>query len=91
MKGYNGTIFAYGQTGTGKTYTMMVIRSELPILIDQGDLENDSYKGLIPRIIENIFTTIMKSPASIEFMVKVSYMEIYMEKIRDLLNRISSC
>jgi hypothetical protein len=40
LKGYNGTIFAYGQTGTGKTYTMV------------GDFENDVYKGIIPRSID---------------------------------------
>ncbi|KAI8824221.1 P-loop containing nucleoside triphosphate hydrolase protein [Fimicolochytrium jonesii] len=74
MRGYNGTIFAYGQTGSGKTHTMM------------GDMENQSLKGLTPRIVENIFSTIFSSPPHLEFTVRVSYMEIYMEKIRDLLN-----
>ena len=74
LAGYNGTVFAYGQTGSGKTYTMM--GPEI------GDQEN---KGIIPRIVEQIFDSIMKSDGSIEFTVKVSYMEIYMEKIRDLL------
>ncbi|KAJ3162485.1 hypothetical protein HDU86_004967 [Geranomyces michiganensis] len=74
MRGYNGTIFAYGQTGSGKTHTMM------------GDMENDAMKGLTPRIVESIFSTIFSSPAHLEFTVRVSFMEIYMEKIRDLLN-----
>lgn len=44
-------------------------------------------KGVIPRITEQIFQSILQAPATFEFTVKVSYMEIYMEKIRDLLNR----
>ncbi|CAI2162172.1 13812_t:CDS:10 [Funneliformis geosporum] len=72
--GYNGTVFAYGQTGSGKTHTMM------------GDMDNDEFKGLIPRIVEQIFQSIISSPSTMEYTVKVSYMEIYMEKIRDLLN-----
>ncbi|KAI8914766.1 P-loop containing nucleoside triphosphate hydrolase protein [Powellomyces hirtus] len=74
MRGYNGTIFAYGQTGSGKTHTMM------------GDMENEGMKGLTPRIVESIFSTIFSSPPHLEFTVRVSFMEIYMEKIRDLLN-----
>lgn len=50
-------------------------------------MDNDELKGIIPRIIESIFQTIMTSPPNVEFTVKVAYMEIYMEKIRDLLNR----
>ncbi|KAK0943211.1 hypothetical protein LTR29_005195 [Friedmanniomyces endolithicus] len=73
LAGYNGTVFAYGQTGSGKTYTMM------------GDITNDSGKGIIPRIVGQIFSSIMRCDASIEFTVRVAYMEIYMEKIRDLL------
>ena len=75
LAGYNGTVFAYGQTGSGKTFTMM----------GGGDIEDEASKGIIPRITEQIFDSIMRSDASIEFTVKVSYMEIYMEKIRDLL------
>lgn len=74
LAGYNGTVFAYGQTGSGKTYTMM-----------GSDIADDSSKGIIPRIVEQIFDRIMRSDGSIEFMVKVAYMEIYMEKIKDLL------
>lgn len=74
LAGYNGTVFAYGQTGSGKTYTMM-----------GADIADEEQKGIIPRIVEQIFDRIMKSDSSIEFMVKVGYMEIYMERIRDLL------
>lgn len=74
LNGYNGTVFAYGQTGAGKSYTMM-----------GSDIEDDSSKGLIPRIVEQIFASILTSPSNIEYTVRVSYMEIYMERIRDLL------
>ncbi|CAO3598592.1 unnamed protein product [Absidia cylindrospora] len=75
VAGYNGTVFAYGQTGSGKTFTMM-----------GSDIDDNDNKGIIPRIVEQIFKSIMLSPDNMEFTVKVSYMEIYMEKVRDLLN-----
>jgi kinesin family protein 5 len=74
LKGYNGTVFAYGQTGAGKSYTMM-----------GADIDNEEQKGIIPRIVEQIFASILASPGNIEYTVKVGYMEIYMERIRDLL------
>lgn len=74
LNGYNGTVFAYGQTGAGKSYTMM-----------GGDIDDDVAKGVIPRIVEQIFASILASPSNIEYTVRVSYMEIYMERIRDLL------
>ncbi|KAG1144782.1 hypothetical protein G6F37_005916 [Rhizopus arrhizus] len=73
--GYNGTVFAYGQTGSGKTFTMM-----------GADIDDPDTKGIIPRIIEQIFSSINDAPTNIEFTVKVSYMEIYMERVRDLFN-----
>lgn len=73
LNGYNGTVFAYGQTGAGKSYTMM------------GSIDDDEGRGVIPRIVEQIFASIMTSPSTIEYTVRVSYMEIYMERIRDLL------
>ncbi|RPB20573.1 kinesin heavy chain [Terfezia boudieri ATCC MYA-4762] len=78
LNGYNGTVFAYGQTGAGKSYTMM-----------GADIDNDAHKGVIPRIVEQIFYCITNSPQSMEYTVRVSYMEIYMERIRDLLNPIN--
>ena len=74
LNGYNGTVFAYGQTGAGKSYTMMGT-----------DIDNDEGRGVIPRIVEQIFASILSSPGTIEYTVRVSYMEIYMERIRDLL------
>ncbi|CAG8793606.1 18730_t:CDS:2, partial [Acaulospora morrowiae] len=52
----------------------------------QGNMDDEEFKGLIPRIVEQIFYSIITSPSTIEYTVKVSYMEIYMERIRDLLN-----
>ncbi|KAK0459753.1 kinesin heavy chain [Desarmillaria tabescens] len=74
LDGYNGTVFAYGQTGSGKTFTMM-----------GADIDSDELKGIIPRITEQIFQSIVESDAHLEYLVKASYMEIYLEKIRDLL------
>ncbi|KAI4771676.1 kinesin-domain-containing protein [Aureobasidium sp. EXF-3400] len=74
LNGYNGTVFAYGQTGAGKSYTMM-----------GSDIGSNDHKGVIPRITEQIFASIMASESNIEYTVRVSYMEIYMERIRDLL------
>jgi kinesin family protein 5 len=54
-----------------------------------GDIFSDTQKGIIPRITGQIFESIMASPPNTEYLVKVSYMEIYMEKIRDLLARES--
>ena len=74
LNGYNGTVFAYGQTGAGKSYTMMGT-----------SIDDEANRGVIPRIVDQIFASIMTSPSTIEYTVRVSYMEIYMEKIRDLL------
>ncbi|KAL0944352.1 kinesin heavy chain [Colletotrichum truncatum] len=74
LNGYNGTVFAYGQTGAGKSYTMM-----------GSSIDDEVGRGVIPRIVEQIFASIMSSPSTIEYTVRVSYMEIYMERIRDLL------
>lgn len=67
-------MFAYGQTGAGKSFTMM-----------GADIDDETSKGIIPRIVQQIFSSIIASPSNIEYTVRVSYMEIYMEKIRDLL------
>lgn len=73
MQGYNGTIFAYGQTGTGKTFTM------------EGDRSAAQLKGLIPNSFAHIFGQIAKSDGKSTFLVRVSYLEIYNEEVRDLL------
>lgn len=75
LNGYNGTIFAYGQTSSGKTYTMT------------GELDNAEKEGIIPRMIHHVFHEILCSDNSnIEYTVKVSIIEIYMEKIKDLID-----
>lgn len=74
MDGYNGTVFAYGQTGSGKTFTMM-----------GADIDSEELKGIVPRITQQIFSSIVESDPRLEYLVKVSYMEIYLERIRDLL------
>uniref|UniRef100_A0A8C9RQM4 Kinesin heavy chain n=1 Tax=Scleropages formosus TaxID=113540 RepID=A0A8C9RQM4_SCLFO len=74
LAGYNGTIFAYGQTSSGKTHTM------------EGKLHDTQEMGIIPRIAEDIFNHIFAMDENLEFHIKVSYFEIYMDKIRDLLD-----
>lgn len=54
------------------------------------DIGDEETKGIIPRIISQIFDSILAGPSNVEFTVRVSYMEIYMEKVRDLLNRKST-
>ncbi|XP_062895343.1 kinesin heavy chain isoform X2 [Mobula hypostoma] len=74
LAGYNGTIFAYGQTSSGKTHTM------------EGSLHDTHLMGIIPRIAHDIFNHIYAMDENLEFHIKVSYFEIYMDKIRDLLD-----
>lgn len=67
---------------------MFVLRHlNLSLPIQGADIDNADLKGIIPRITEQIFTSIVESDASLEYLVKVSYMEIYLERIRDLLAR----
>ncbi|DBA03560.1 TPA: hypothetical protein N0F65_011461 [Lagenidium giganteum] len=76
LEGYNATIFAYGQTGTGKTYTMEGFNSA-------GSVEE---RGIIPRAIEQIFCHIQANvSARNRFLVRASYLQIYNESISDLL------
>lgn len=74
LAGYNGTIFAYGQTSSGKTHTM------------EGVIGDPNKQGIIPRIVNDIFNHIYAMEENLEFHIKVSYFEIYMDKIRDLLD-----
>ncbi|XP_066516219.1 centromere-associated protein E isoform X2 [Hoplias malabaricus] len=69
VEGYNGTIFAYGQTSSGKTFTMM---------------GSDHTPGVIPLAMTDVFQTIKNCPKK-EFLLRVSYMEIYNETVTDLL------
>ncbi|KAJ8285057.1 hypothetical protein COCON_G00039070 [Conger conger] len=74
FEGYNACIFAYGQTGSGKSYTMM---------------GNPGDSGLIPRICEGLFSRISDTTSwdQASFRTEVSYLEIYNERVRDLLRR----
>ena len=71
MQGYNSTIFAYGQTGAGKTHTMM------------GTAE---HPGIIPRAIRHIFDEIEDSDAGTSYQMRATFVEIYNETVRDLLD-----
>ena len=74
FEGFNATIFAYGQTGAGKTYSM------------EGKL-GSPHRGIVPRVVENIFETISDADdEQFEFILQVSYVEIYLEMLRDLLH-----
>ncbi|XP_047669904.1 kinesin-like protein KIF1A isoform X17 [Tachysurus fulvidraco] len=75
FEGYNVCIFAYGQTGAGKSYTMM-------------GRQEEGQQGIIPLLCEDLFTKINDSNTdnSMSYSVEVSYMEIYCERVRDLLN-----
>ncbi|XP_053500142.1 kinesin-like protein KIF3B isoform X6 [Ictalurus furcatus] len=77
LLGFNGTIFAYGQTGTGKTYTMEGVRND------------PEKRGVIPNSFEHIFTHISRSQNQ-QYLVRASYLEIYQEEIRDLLAKDQS-
>ena len=73
FQGYNNCIFAYGQTGSGKSYSMMGYREEA---------------GVIPKICRNMFERIedFQKDKNLKYTVEVSYLEIYNERVRDLLN-----
>ncbi|XP_047318181.1 kinesin-like protein KIN-1 [Impatiens glandulifera] len=73
----NGTIITYGQTGAGKTYSM-----EGPNILAC----DENKKGLLPRVVEGLFEGIGVSKESIKYTIKLSMVEIYMEKIRDLFD-----
>lgn len=74
LEGFNGTILAYGQTGGGKTYSMI------------GNQGND--RGLIPRFNEELWTNVRKleNAHDYQYLITVSYLEIYNENVKDLLN-----
>ncbi|XP_048853742.1 LOW QUALITY PROTEIN: kinesin-like protein KIF1C [Brienomyrus brachyistius] len=74
FEGYNVCIFAYGQTGAGKSYTMM-------------GKQEPGQQGIIPQLCEDLFKrTVDNANPDLSFSVEVSYMEIYCERVRDLLN-----
>lgn len=74
LEGWNGTLFCYGQTSSGKTHTM------------EGKHDDMEQRGIIPRMMEYVFELINKASIDLEFTVKCSVLEIYNEKIQDLLD-----
>jgi kinesin family member 5 len=78
MDGFNGTLLTYGQTSSGKTHTMM------------GRMEGGKggQEGIIPRAVAELFSAVQDSKESLEFTFKCSYVEIYCERVRDLLDPV---
>ncbi|KHJ91375.1 kinesin motor domain protein [Oesophagostomum dentatum] len=75
FEGYNVCIFAYGQTGGGKSYTMM------------GKPGDENEMGIIPRLCNDLFARVAENQdTNVQYSVEVSYMEIYCERVKDLLN-----
>eukprot|EP00049_Salpingoeca_infusionum_P014338 m.267975 g.267975 ORF g.267975 m.267975 type:complete len:780 (-) comp15648_c1_seq1:308-2647(-) len=74
LEGFNGTIFAYGQTGTGKTFTMT------------GE-PTPEQRGIIPNSFHHIFSAIEREGQGRQYLVRAGYLEIYMEDVRDLLSK----
>ena len=74
-------MFAYGQTGCGKTHTMMG-----PSHPDGPEALDEDLRGIIPKAIRHIFTYINGADKEIKFLVRCSYLEIYNEKVLDLLS-----
>ena len=66
FEGFNGTIFAYGQTASGKTHTCI-----------GPDYEDGDAQGILPRLINHTFDKILQQPPYIEFRIKISMVEIY--------------
>ncbi len=78
LEGYNGTVFAYGQTGCGKSFSMMGV--EDPVV----------NKGVIPRAFEHVFDHVSVT-SDIKFLVRASYLEIYNEEVRIIINLNARC
>lgn len=78
MNGFNGCVLVYGQTGSGKTHTMTGP--------DASAVESSGARGVLPRMIETLFALVEGAAADVEFQFRVSYVEIYMERLRDLLD-----
>jgi len=83
MMGYNCTVFAYGQTGTGKTFTMEggEKRNEAGVSWD-----SDPTSGIVPRALAQMLDTLQEQADSVEYSVRVSFLELYNEEIFDLLS-----
>ena len=76
FEGYNGTIFAYGQTSSGKTHTMFG---------PDNYIDTPDEWGIVPKSISELFNFVLASPAGWEFSISTSYFQLYKEKVQDLL------
>lgn len=74
LRGFNGTIFAYGQTGTGKTYTMGIL-----------EMVNNEHAGIVPRSLAQIFNHVYSTKQA-QCAVTISFLQLYRETIQDLLS-----
>src|SRR4051812_43460106 len=81
MRSYNCTIFAYGQTGTGKTYTMT---GDVARLDEVTAVSCPDFAGIIPRTLFYLFKTL--DAQEVEYSIRLSFIEIYNEELRDLFN-----
>ncbi|AQZ13227.1 hypothetical protein BZL39_E05670 [Zygosaccharomyces parabailii] len=88
LEGYNCTIFAYGQTGTGKTYTMSGDMSIWGDLESQDKILLGEHAGIIPRVLVHLFKQL--SEETTEYSVKISFLELYNERLKDLLSDSNS-
>jgi len=79
--GHTGCVMTYGQTGSGKTFTIF---GKKP-LQNNNDAINDPDAGIVPRAVKQIFESIRKSEGKVAFLVRVSFMQVYMETITDLI------
>jgi hypothetical protein len=75
VTGYNGTVFAYGQTGTGKTFTM------------EGVLGDPHLYGIIPRAFSDVFAHVEAAEADTKYLLRASFLEIYQDDVLDLLGK----
>ena len=89
-EGYNGTIFAYGMSGTGKTFSMLGPEEVVDVIKKGGDIpqETQALYGIIPRAIRDLFLFMNEATEKdqAQFQLTMNYFEIYLEKVNDLLN-----
>ena len=85
LDGFNGTVFAYGQTGTGKTYTMLGLEDNYRDVSTVTKPVDPATRGIIPRAVEHIFAHVAQEEAKgWNISVSVSYLQIYCEMVRQI-------